>query len=679
MKTLRPADAKKQIAALRSEIECHNQLYYIEAAPEITDREFDERLRQLVALETQFPQFFDPHSPTQRVGGEPLKEFENRPHARPMMSLENRFTREEIDAYAQKHRGPFVVEPKIDGISICVRYEKGRFVHALTRGDGARGDDVSANLKTIPTLPLQLRTDHPPAVFEARGEVYMTRSGFSQLNEQRQDAGLSAFANPRNACAGSMKLLDPREVAQRPLDVIFYATGELVGIELATHRELIDQLHRFGLKTAAFEARCDTPAELWAAIEQLDGMRERFEYEIDGAVIKIDDRTRYAELGGTSKFPHWATAYKYPPEQAETTLKSITLQIGRTGVLTPVAELEPVALAGTIVKRATLHNDDEIQRKDLRIGDRVIVEKAGEIIPAVVRACTEQRSGSERPFDMRSACEKLGIEAIQRPGEVAWRIDDLHHPAMLKRWLTHYASRNAMDIDGLGESIVELLVDCNLVRDPADLYEINQDQLLQLEGFQSKKAINLLRGIEASKQRPFDRILFALGIRHVGAGAARLLAREFSTIEELIDADAQRLETIRDIGPVVGKSIVDFFQCTPNRTLIERLQACGVHFEREEEAAEHPDFAGLSFVLTGTLKSMSRQAAGDEIRKRGGTVASSVSKKTDFLVAGAKAGSKRTKAEALGVSILDEDALLARLGAPSESARAPESDQLDLF
>ena len=675
---LKPTEAQKEIEKLRAEIEQHNRLYYIEAAPTISDREFDLMLRRLSDLEKQFPEFSDPNSPTQRVGGEPIKGFKNARHAIPMMSLDNLFTREEVETYASKHGGPFILEPKIDGISISVRYENGRFVQALTRGDGERGDDVSSNLKTINSLPLRLHSDNPPAVFEARGEVYMTRAGFAALNEQRQEAGLTAFANPRNACAGSMKLLDPREVAKRPLNIVFYAVGALEDIDFATHRELLDTLKTFGFKTAPFAPTCETGSELWKQIEKLDSMRDEFEYEIDGAVIKINDRSRYAELGGTAKFPHWATAYKYAPEQAETTLKEITIQIGRTGVLTPVAELEPVQLAGTVVKRATLHNEDEIRRKDIRVGDRVIVEKAGEIIPAVVRVVTEKRAGNEVEFDMKAACEALGINPVKREGEVAWRIDDLQHPTMLKRWLTHYASRNGMDIDGLGESIVEVLVDNHLVKDPSDLYHLKKSHLLCLEGFKEKKAANLIAGIEASKNRPFDRILFALGIRHVGAGSARVLAQNFPGIGKLMEADVQTLEEIRDIGPIVGKSIVDFFRTSKNRELVKRLLAAGVNFEQTAKA-ESSEFEGLTFVLTGTMESMSRDEAGEQIRARGGSVTSSVSKKTDYVVAGAKAGSKLTKAESLSVKVLDETAFLEMLGSKTEPPKKKPTGQQELF
>ena len=741
-KLLNSTEARKETQKLRMEIERHNRLYYIDDAPELTDREFDLMLRRLTDLEKQFPEFADPNSPTQRVGGEPIKGFETVLHAVPMMSLGNKFTEEEVLDYATKHGGPFVLEPKIDGISISVRYENGQFVQALTRGDGERGDDVSANLKTIQSLPLRLQTDNPPDVFEVRGEVYMTRSGFAALNEQRQEAGLEPFANPRNACAGSMKMLDPREVAKRPLDIVFYATGQLDGIEFSTHNELLETLKEFGLKTAPFAPRCSTGPELWEAIEKLDMQRSCFEYEIDGAVIKIDDRSRYAELGGTAKFPHWATAYKYAPEQAETTLREITIQIGRTGVLTPVAELEPVQLAGTVVKRATLHNEDEIQRKDIRIGDRVIVEKAGEIIPAIVRVVTEKRPkkrtrklrslnrwikrtahhprpflqcstaylysgsgfprtirgdrflttgkrwlqkpqpltlgttlGELKPFNMQAACEELGINPVKVEGEVAWRIDDLHHPAMLKRWLTHFASRNGMDIDGLGESIVELLVDAELVKSPADLYDLQKAQLLGLEGFKEKKAANLIAGIEKSKTRPFDRILFALGIRHVGSGSARILAAEFPTIGKLMVADVQTLEEIRDIGPIVGKSIVEFFQCLENQELIERLQAAGVNFEQATLSGSD-ELAGLTFVLTGTMENLSRAEAGEQIRARGGAVTSSVSKNTSYVVAGEKAGSKLMKAKSLGVKILDESAFLQLTGNPSKPKQQPGQGEL---
>jgi DNA ligase (NAD+) len=667
--SLNSTNARNEIAKLRAEIERHNRLYYIEAAPEISDRDYDARLKQLEALEKQFPALATPDSPTRRVGGEPLKEFKNVPHTVPMISLANTYNKEELvefDGRVQKLLGEtpysYILEPKIDGVAISLRYENGLLVRAVTRGDGTTGDDVTANIRTIHSIPLRL-SDNPPEILEVRGEVYMTRDGFVQLNEDRQEAGLEPFANPRNACAGSLKQLDPKVVAARPLDALFYGLGEC-SESFATHEDMLSAFTEYGLRITPKYWPCAKIQAVLTELDTLQNLRHSFPFEMDGGVIKINQRDLYDALGATAKSPRWAVAYKYEPEQAETRLKEITLQIGRTGVLTPVAELEPVQLAGTIVKRATLHNEDEIKRKDIRVGDRVIVEKAGEIIPAIVRVVTKKRTGIEQPFNMIAACEELGITPVKNEGEVAWRIDDLHHPAMLKRWLTHFASRNGMDIDGLGESIVELLVDAGLVKSPADLYDLRKWQLLGLEGFKEKKAQNLIDGLEASKSRPFDRILFALGIRHVGSGAARILAQSFPTLGKLMEADVQALEKIRDIGPIVGKSIVEFFQTVENQKLVERLQAAGVNFEQAAKGGSH-ELAGLTFVLTGTMDRLSREEAGEEIRKRGGSVTSSVSKNTSYVVAGEKAGSKLTKAEELGVPVLDEAAFLKLVEAGS--------------
>ena len=663
---LNRTEARKETEKLRAEIERHNRLYYVEAAPEISDRDYDALLKRLEALEKQFPELATPDSPTRRVGGEPLKGFENVRHTVPMISLANTYNKEELVEFDGRVKKllketpySYVLEPKIDGVAISLRYEDGLLVRAVTRGDGTTGDDVTANIRTIKSIPLRL-ANNPPGILEVRGEVYMTRKGFAALNEERQEAGLEPFANPRNACAGSLKQLDPRIVAQRPLDALFYGLGEC-STNFSTHEEMLSAFTHYGLRITPKVWSCAEIQEVLTRLDTLQNMRHDFPFEMDGGVIKVNQRDLYEPLGSTAKSPRWAVAYKYEPEQAETLLKEITIQIGRTGVLTPVAELEPVQLAGTVVKRATLHNEDEIKRKDIRVGDRVIVEKAGEIIPAVVRVVTEKRTGKEKPFDMQAACKALGINPVKIEGEVAWRIDDLHHPAMLKRWLTHFASRNGMDIEGLGESIVELLVDAGLVKGPADLYDLKKQQLLGLEGFKDKKAQNLIDGIEASKSRPFDRILFALGIRHVGSGSARVLAQNFPNIGKLMAAGIQALEEIRDIGPVVGKSICDFFQTSENRKLIERLQAAGVNFEQTVQAASD-EFADLTFVLTGTMESLSRDEAGEQIRARGGSVSSSVSKNTSYVVAGEKAGSKLTKAEELGVKVLDEAAFLKLLG-----------------
>jgi len=688
--SLNSTTARKETQKLRTEIERHNRLYYVEAAPEISDRDYDALLRRLEELEKQFPGLATPDSPTQRVGGEPIKGFQNVRHTVPMISLSNTYNKEELvefDGRVRKLLGEaaytYVLEPKIDGVALSLRYEEGLLVRALTRGDGATGDDITSNIRTIQSIPLRL-TNHPPDVLEIRGEVYMTRAGFARLNDERQQTGLDAFANPRNACAGSLKQLDPRIVAARPLDAVFYGLGEC-SEGFRTHEKMLKALTAYGVRiTPGYwaDVKIDQILDL---LDELHEMRESFPFEMDGGVIKVNQRDLYETLGSTAKSPRWAVAYKYEPEQAETLLKKITIQIGRTGVLTPVAELEPVQLAGTLVKRATLHNEDEIQRKDIRVGDCVIVQKAGEIIPAVVRVVTEKRTGDEKEFDMKAACEALGINPVKVEGEVAWRIDDLHHPGMLKRWLTHFASRNGMDIDGLGESIVELLVDAGLLKSPADLYDLKKEQLLGLEGFKEKKAANLIAGIEKSKTRPFDRILFALGIRHVGAGAARILGKKFPTIEKLMETDVQTLEEIRDIGPKVGKSIVEFFQPSEiypaeggNKELIERLLAAGVNFEQIPKSGSN-ELEGLTFVLTGTMERLSRDEAGELIRARGGAVTSGVSKNTDYLVAGEKAGSKRTTAESLGINILDEAAFLAMIAqAPAPEKKEP-GGQGELF
>jgi len=699
---LNSTDARKETQKLRAEIERHNRLYYVEAAPVISDRDYDALLRRLEDLEKQFPKLATSDSPTQRVGGEPIKGFQNVRHTVPMISLANTYSKDELvefDGRVQKLLGEtpytYVLEPKIDGVAISLRYENGSLVRAVTRGDGTTGDDVTTNIRTIKSIPLRLSEDAPD-VLEVRGEVYMTRDGFAKLNDERQEAGLDAFANPRNACAGSLKQLDPRVVAKRPLDAVFYGLGECSEY-FESHQKMLETFTAYGLRITPQYWADVSAMEILSLLDELHNMRDTFPFEMDGGVIKVNQRDLYEPLGATAKSPRWAVAYKYEPEQAETLLKEITIQIGRTGVLTPVAELEPVQLAGTVVKRATLHNEDEIQRKDIRVGDRVIVEKAGEIIPAVVHVVTKKRTGIEQPFNMRAACEELGINPIKVEGEVAWRIDDLHHPAMLKRWLTHFASRKGMDIDGLGESIVEGLVDAELVKSPADLYDLKKEQLLELEGFKEKKAANLIVGIEKSKTRPLDRILFALGIRHVGSGAARILASQFPNIGKIMDADVQALEKIRDIGPIVAKSIVDFFhptegreaartrgndqrewQTLENKELIERLQAAGVNFE-QAAAGGSDELAGQTFVLTGTMESLSRDEAGELIRARGGAVTSSVSKNTSYVIAGEKAGSKLTKAEALSVKVLDEAAFLKLIGEVSSPKKEKPAGQGELF
>ena len=674
-------EAKQRIDELRAEIERHNRLYYIDAAPEISDREYDQLLQSLEDLEQQFPELASPTSPTQRVGGAALDHFENVTHTVPMMSLSNTYSKEELVEFDRRIRKlipeatfDYILEPKIDGVAISLRYENGELVRAVTRGDGTTGDDVTSNVRTIKSIPLRLSDMMPPAVLEVRGEIYMDTAGFAKLNEQRQEAGQEPFANPRNACAGTLKMLDPRIVAQRPLDAIFYATGALDGISFERHEQMLQTLKRYGLRITPNYWLHETIEGVLDRLDELENMRHEFPFEMDGGVIKVNERRLYEDLGYTAKSPRWAVAYKYEPEQAETKLHSISIQVGRTGVLTPVAELEPVQLAGTTVKRATLHNEDEIRRKDIRIGDRVIIEKAGEIIPAVVRVVTEKRTGGEIDFAMPASCPECGSEVEKREGEVALRCINLQCPAQVKNWLTHFASRGAMDINGLGESLVEQLVDSGLVKNPAELYSLKKVEVLGLERMGEKSADNLIKGLEESKTRPFEKVLFGLGIRHVGKGAASLLANEFRTIDALISADVAQLEAIHDIGPIVGKSVVEYFQSPEARDTIEQLRRAGVTFEQADAGGSN-ELEGLTFVLTGSMETMTRDEAGDKIKARGGKVSGSVSKNTSYLVAGESAGSKLTKAESLGVTVLNEEQLINLLGS-DESLNDKKAGQM---
>ncbi len=662
------AHAQQRINELRTEIERHNRLYYIEAQPQISDREYDHLLDELEQLEIQFPEFQSPTSPTQRVGGAPLEHFESIRHAVPMMSLSNTYSKEELVEFDRRiHKlvpeetFSYILEPKIDGVAISLRYEDGELVQAVTRGDGSTGDNVTANIRTIKSIPLRLDDMMPPKVMEVRGEIYMDTKGFSKLNEYRQEAGLEPFANPRNACAGSLKLLDPQEVVKRPLDAIFYAVGELDGIAFDTHEQMLKTLKGYGLRITPNYWLNDTIEEVLNQLDALENMRHDFPFEMDGGVIKVNERRLYDPLGYTAKSPRWAVAYKYEPEQAETILHAISIQVGRTGVLTPVAELEPVQLAGTTVRRATLHNEDEIRRKDIRIGDRVIVEKAGEIIPAVVKVVAEKRTGVEQEFKMPTSCPICGSVVEKREGEVALRCINLQCPAQVKNWLMHFASRSAMDINGLGESLVEQLVDSGLVKNPAELYSLKKVEVLGLERMGEKSADKLIAGIEESKRRPFERVLLGLGIRHIGKGAAIILANEFKNIDALIAANAEQLEGIRDIGPIVARSVVDYFKDSQTIDIIGKLRTAGVNFKQTATHSSH-ELEGLTFVLTGTMETMARDDAGEKIRARGGKVSSSVSKNTSYLVAGERAGSKLEKAETLGVTVLTEEQFIALLG-----------------
>ncbi|MBN1270503.1 MAG: NAD-dependent DNA ligase LigA [Kiritimatiellae bacterium] len=668
------SSASKQIEKLRAEINRHNRLYYVEASPEISDHEYDTLYKQLEKLEAGFPDLVTPDSPTRRVGGEPLKAFKNVRHLQPMMSLDNTYSFDELrefDGRVKKllpdEKVEYVLEPKIDGVSISVRYEDGRLAVGATRGDGATGDDITVNLKTVRAIPL--RTEPAPPLLEVRGEAFMPIKGFEKLNEQRTGEGEEPFANPRNATAGSLKQLDSRVVARRPIAAVFYAIGATRGIEFQKHSDELEALKRMGFPTPQFWWLCKDIDEVIRRASDLQEKESKLPYEIDGAVVKVNDKAQWERLGTTAKAPRYAIAYKYSHEQAQTRLNAITVQVGRTGTLTPVAELEPVFLAGSTIARATLHNEEEIKRKDIRIGDTVMIEKAGEVIPAVVRVVIEKRPHGTRPFDfvkhIHNKCPSCGGPIRRDPEFVAWRCENIACPAQLKRTLQHYASRNAMDIENLGAKLVDQLVDKELVKDIADLYALTVEQLAGLERMAEKSAANVVAGIGQSKDRDLWRLIHGLGILHVGEGAARKLADHFQTLEALAGATVEQLQEAPDVGPVMAASIHDFFRNPRNKAVIEKLKKAGVRPKRSEvrdQGSEGGYFAGKTVVITGTLSKFSRSQAQEELRKHGANVTDSVSSKTDYLVVGEDAGSKIEKAKKLGVAIIDEKEFLKRLG-----------------
>ncbi len=652
----------KTILRLREEISRHDYLYYVLASPEITDREYDSLYKELQELEQSNPTLIASDSPTQRVGGEPLEVFENVEHTLPMMSLDNTYSKDEVLSFdkrtrklLQKEQLTYVVEPKIDGVAVSLRYENGKLVTAATRGNGRVGDNITANIRTIRSIPLQLRGAHSRfPIFEVRGEVFMTKPGFTELNRKREDAGLAPFANPRNAAAGSLKLLDPAMVAARPLDAIIYGAGLIAGQTVPTHSGFLKSLKTAGIKTVPVYWECEDIHTAVKRLEELHALRHDFDFEIDGAVIKVNEASLSRKLGATAKNPRSAIAYKYNPEQARTTVTGIRVQVGRTGVLTPVADLEPVAVSGSVVARATLHNEDEIARKDIRVGDSVLIEKAGEIIPAIVKALREERTGSESVFRMPFRCPVCSGPVRRREGEVALRCENLQCPAQLKRRVNHFASREAMDIEGLGASLVQQLVANRLITDPADIYTLRIQSLLQLERMGSRSAEKLVENIEESKNREYHRVIFALGIPHVGSQNAQLLAAEFPSIDELMSASPDRLEQVPTIGPTVAGSINNFFAHEYNIPVIDKLRSAGVQMKQTRKPSEAHRLEGVRVALTGTLPGLSRKEATERIRNAGGTVSSSVSEKTDYLLAGNKPGSKMEKAKRLGTRILDE-------------------------
>ena len=655
--------AGKRATQLREEIEEHNRRYYQQAAPTISDREYDRLYKELVDLESKFPELVTSDSPTQRVGGKPFKAFEPIEHRVPMLSLDNTYSEEEVaDFYARiarllpNEKIPVVIEPKVDGVAVSLLYENGKLRHAATRGDGTVGDDITQNIRTIRAVPDQLR-GKAPKLLEVRGEVYMDKKGFEKLNADREKEGLPVFANPRNAAAGSLKQLDPALVAKRPLGVVFYGTGATEGVDVDLHSKIFPFLKKLGLSATEKWWLADSVEKILQAIRELDQVRHDFPYQTDGAVVKVDSFAQREKLGFTAKSPRWAIAYKYEAERVETRLIDIVVQVGRTGTLTPVAILEPVLVSGSTVSRATLHNEDEIKRKDIRIGDTVVIEKAGEVIPAVVNVQTEKRTGKERKFRMPTTCPECGSRVVKDEGQVAVRCINGRCPAQLKRKIEHFASRGAMDIEGLGEMMVEQLVSKNLVHDVSDIYELTAEKMLILERMGEKSIGNLLEAIESSKKRPVWRLIFGLGILHVGVSASRALADHFRSLRKLMEAPVDELQRIGDVGEVVAQSIHQFFQEKQNRKIIERLEKLGVRPQiepRRTQTADSP-FAGSTWVITGTL-SQPRKEIAEMIIQRGGKVSGSVSKKTNYVLAGEAAGSKLEKAKQLGVRIVNEAA-----------------------
>ncbi len=655
---------KKEVHRLRRELQRHEYLYYVLDQPQISDQEFDAKMRRLRALEAQHPDLVEPDSPTQRVGGQPREGFVKHRHSSPLRSLDNAYSEDDLLAFDRRvreglgaERVHYVVELKLDGLSTVARYRKGKFYLGLTRGDGEYGEDVTENLRTIRSLPLetQSRREKMPEEFEVRGEVVMPRAAFEILNRERERAGLSLFANPRNAAAGSLRVLDSRITASRRLE--FFAYYLLAGGQPMLPRQslTLEHLRRLGFKVNPDWKVCHGAGEALQYIQNWEPRREQLKFEIDGAVLKLDEVEAQRKLGYTNKFPRWAIAYKYAARQAETELLDIEVQVGRTGALTPVAVLKPVAVGGVMVARASLHNQDEIERLGLRIGDWVKIERSGDVIPQVLETVPDKRPQNAREFQMPRECPVCHSKVHREPGEVVWRCVNADCPAKLKESLLHFARRGVMDIDGLGPALVDQLVEQLGVRAIADIYDLTLDQLKSLEHMGEKSADNLLKQIAASRERGLDRVILSLGIRHVGERTARLLAERFGSMDALMHAGEEPLQAIEEIGPKIASSIQEFFSEKANRELIARLKKAGLQMQsKQPPRPQEQPLAGLTFVLTGTLPQWTREQAAAAIEAAGGRVTSAVSKKTRYVVAGQDPGSKLEKARQLGVAIIDE-------------------------
>ena len=664
---------KKQLETLRDEIRRHEDLYYLEDNPEISDEEYDVLIEKLRKLEQQHPALMTTDSPTQRVGGRPAEGFPEFVHRRPMLSLDNSYNIDELRAFdarcrklAGERRIEYVAELKIDGLSLSIHYDNGVFVRGVTRGDGTRGEDVTSNVRTIRSIPLKLRGDakRVAAEIEVRGEAYLSRKVFEKINREREDEGEARFANPRNAAAGTLRQLDPSITARRRLGMFAYdvLAGERKAFD--THWEALNWLETAGLRVNTNRALCDSIEGVIEVCNEMEAKREELDYEIDGVVVKINSTAMQEDFGATGKAPRWAIAYKYPARQATTRVNDIIVSVGRTGALTPVAMLEPVPLGGVTVSRSTLHNEDEIRRLGLKIGDWVLIERGGDVIPKVLKVIESKRTGKEKPFKMPTQCPVCGGRVSRPEGEAVSRCIAADCPAQLIGIILHFASRRAMRIEGLGFALADQLIDKKMVKDVADIYSLTLEDLVSLERMAKKSATNVLNQIEASKSRDLSSLIYGLGIRHVGERTAGILAREFGSLERLSKASVEELDNVHEIGLTMAESIHDWFADKGNARLCERLHAAGVRTELEKGATkdEPQTFAGKIFVLTGTLPEMTRDEATALIEARGGRVTSSVSKKTDFLLAGAEPGSKLEKANQLGVKVIDENQFKKMLG-----------------
>ena len=652
--------------ALKKEIAYHSHKYYVLDAPEITDQEYDKLMRTLLDYEKEHPEKITLDSPSQKIGGTVLEGFETVTHTVPMQSLQDAFNKDEIldfdrrvtDALGRKTA--YAVEHKIDGLSVSLVYENSVFVQGSTRGDGTTGEDVTENLKTVMSIPLRLNVD--VEYLEVRGEVFISKKTFEKINKEREADGEMPFANPRNAAAGSLRQLDSSVASKRGLDIFVFNIQEIRGREINTHLDGLEFLREAGFKVISNDMLFEDIEDAWNEIEHIGHIRQSLYYDIDGAVIKVNSLEEREQIGSTAKTPKWAIAYKYPAEQKKTKIRDIVIQVGRTGVLTPNAEFDPVLVAGSMIARATLHNIDYIHKKDIRIGDSIIVQKAGDVIPEVVRVVTEDRTGDEKVFDMPKTCPACGGNVHREGDEAAYRCTSPDCPAQLLRSLEHFVSRDAMDIEGMGPSVIEKLVESDLIKSCADLYYLKPEDIEVLDKLGKKSAKNLINSIEKSKGNDLSRLLFAFGIRHIGAGAAKLIAEYAKDIEKLFEVSAEELTKIDDVGLIMAESVVDFFSQPHVREITDRLKEAGVNTNALEKEESGSSLASLTFVITGTLPTLGRNDAKALIEKNGGKVTGSVSKKTDYLVCGEDAGSKLDKAKELGIKIIDENELFVMIG-----------------